>query len=137
MYHTIILAGNLGADPEMRYTPGGQAVTNLNVATNRTYTGSDGSQVKETTWFRVSVWGKQAENCNQYLKKGRPVLIEGRLIPDQTTGGPRIWHRQDGSAAASYEVNAVTVRFLPGRSDTESGLPYSEAGSATEDDIPF
>ena len=59
-YHTIIIVGNLGGDPEMRYTGSGTAVTNFNVATNRVYTGSDGNQVKETTWFRVSVWGKQS-----------------------------------------------------------------------------
>ena len=65
MYHTIIIVGNLGKDPEMRYTPSGQAVTNFNVATNRQYTASDGSPVKETIWFRVSTWGKTAETCNQ------------------------------------------------------------------------
>ena len=69
MYQTIIFAGNLGGDPEMRYTPSGQAVTNFSVATNRQYTASDGNQVKETTWFRVSAWGKLAETTNQYLRK--------------------------------------------------------------------
>ena len=96
MYHTIIIVGNLGKDPEMRYTPAGQAVTNFSVATSRQYTGSDGNQVKETIWFRVSAWGKQAETCNQYLKKGSKVLVEGRLTPDPSTGGPRLWQRQDG-----------------------------------------
>ena len=65
MYHTIIIVGNLGKDPEMRYTPSGQAVTSFNVATNRQYTGSDGNMVKETIWFRISVLGKQAESCSQ------------------------------------------------------------------------
>jgi len=138
MYHTIIVVGNLGRDPEMRYTPGGQAVTNFNVATNRQYTASDGTSVKETIWFRVSTWGRNAEICNQYLRKGSKVLVEGRLVPDQTTGGPRIWNRQDGTPAASYEVSANTVRFLSSRGEVEGELPYGEtAGAAEEDDIPF
>jgi single-strand DNA-binding protein len=122
----------------MRYTPSGQAVTNFNVATSRQYTGSDGNQVKETIWFRVSTWGKQAEICNQYLKKGSKVLIEGRLKPDQSTGGPRIWTRQDGTSAASYEVNANTVRFLSSRAEDESGYMAGESESLAEsEDIPF
>jgi len=138
MYHTIIIVGNLGRDPEMRYTSGGQAVTNFNVATNRQYTSSDGTSVKETIWFRISVWGKQAESCNTYLKKGSKVLIEGRLVPDQATGGPRIWNRQDGSPAAQYEISANTVRFLSSRGEVEGELPYGETpATAEEDDIPF
>jgi single-strand DNA-binding protein len=138
MYHTIILVGNLGRDPEMRYTPSGQAVTNLNVATNRQYTASDGNTVKETTWFRGSTWGKTAEICNQYLKKGSKVLIEGRLNPDPSTGGPRIWNRQDGSAAASFEITANTVRFLTSRAEMESGFQESEdVALEGPDDIPF
>src|SRR4030066_282814 len=121
MYHTIIIVGNLGRDPEMRYTPSGQAVTNFNVATNRQYTDSSGQQVKETIWFRVSTWGKQAETCNQYLKKGNKVLVEGRLVPDQATGGPRVWTRQDGTATASFEVSANTVGFLTSRGEAEAG----------------
>lgn len=137
MYHTILLVGNLGRDPEMRYTPSGQAVTSFNVATNRQYTGADGNQVKETTWFRVSTWGKQAETCNQYLKKGSKVLVEGRLNPDSATGGPRIWTRQDGSSGASFEVTANTVRFLSSRGEVESG-GFDAAGPAdSEEDIPF
>ena len=138
MYNTIIIVGNLGRDPEMRYTPSGQAVTNFNVATNRQYTASDGNTVKETTWFRVSTWGKNAEICNQYLKKGSKVLIEGRLNPDPSTGGPRIWNRQDGSAAASFEITANTVRFLTSRAEMESGFQESEeVGLEEPDDIPF
>ena len=86
MYHTIIIVGNLGKDPEMRYTPSGQAVTSFSVATSRQYTGQNGQKVKETIWFRVSAWGKQAETCNQYLRKGSKVLVEGRLTPDPSTG---------------------------------------------------
>ena len=88
MYHTIIIVGNVGKDPEMRYTPSGQAVTSFSVATNRQYTAGNGEQVKETIWFRVSTWGKTAEVCNQYVKKGSKVLVEGRLTPDKNTGGP-------------------------------------------------
>jgi single-strand DNA-binding protein len=139
MYHTIIIVGNLGRDPEMRYTPGGQAVTNISVATNRQYTGSDGNTVKETIWFRVSVWGKMAEVCNQYLRKGSKVLVEGRLVPDAATGGPRLWTRQDGTAASSYEISASTVRFLSSRGEAEGEMTVSEGGSAAgeEDNIPF
>lgn len=141
MYHTIIIVGNLGRDPEMRYTPSGQAVTNFNVATNRQYTDSAGQMVKETIWFRISVWGKQAETCNQYLKKGSKVLVEGRLIPDPKTGGPRIWQGQSGPGA-SFEVNANTVRFLSGRDETGEG-GYAPSGemmgqiSDSEGEIPF
>ena len=140
MYHTIILVGNLGRDPEMRYTPSGQAVTNFSVATNRQYTGSDGQLVKETIWFRVSTWGKTAESCNQFLKRGSKVLVEGRLIPDASTGGPRVWNRQDGTPSASFEVNAQTVRFLSTRGEVESfgGAPgESSEQSEQENDIPF
>ncbi len=140
MYHTIILVGNLGRDPEMRYTPSGQAVTNFSVATNRQYTGSDGQLVKETIWFRVSTWGKVAENCNQFLKRGSKVLVEGRLVPDANTGGPRVWKRQDGTPSASFEVSASTVRFLTARGEDESmAAPAGEGpGQPSEgDDIPF
>jgi single-strand DNA-binding protein len=138
MYHTIILVGNLGRDPEMRYTPSGQAVTNLNVASNRKYTTSDGNQVEETIWFRVSTWGKVAENCNQYLKKGSKVLIEGRLNPDPDTGSPRVFTRQDGSSGASFEVTAQTVKFLSSRTEDESGYTAGEAHAVSEpEDIPF
>lgn len=143
MFQTIILAGNLGRDPEMRYTPSGQAVTSFSVATNRQYTNNNGETVKETIWFRISAWGKQAETCNQYLKKGSKVLVEGRLTADATTGGPRIWTGQDGSPRASFEVSSQTVRFLSSRGETEGGLgstPTADEGTAPavdEGDIPF
>jgi single-strand DNA-binding protein len=141
MYHTIIIVGNLGKDPEMRYTPSGQAVTSFSVATNRKYTSSNGEQVNETIWFRVSAWGKTAEICNQYLKKGSKVLVEGRLTPDKNTGGPRIWQKQDGTSGASFEVTAGTVRFLTSRGDGDSGggMPGDggDFSAPAEDDIPF
>jgi single-strand DNA-binding protein len=143
MYQTIIIAGNVGRDPEMRYTPSGQAVTSFSVATNRQYTNNNGEQVKETIWFRVSAWGKTGETCNQYLKKGSKVLVEGRLTADPATGGPRIWKAQDGSSRASFEVSASTVRFLSSRSENEGSgagsAPAMEDGSAPmeNEDIPF
>jgi single-strand DNA-binding protein len=141
MFHKVILVGNLGRDPEMRYTPSGQAVTNLSVATNRKYTNSNGDTVEETVWFRVSVWGRQAEATNTYLSKGRQVLVEGRLVPDEN-GNPKTWTRQDGSAAASFEINAQTVRFLGGGQARDNG-DGAGAGEQPEtaveelDDIPF
>ena len=138
MFHTIIVVGNLGRDPEMRYTPSGQAVTNFSLATSRQYTDASGQQVKETIWFRVSAWGKQAETCNQYLKKGSKVLVEGRLIADASTGGPRLYPRQDGTSGSSFEISASTVRFLSSRGEVEEGAPFQgEAGSVDEENIPF
>lgn len=143
MFQTIILAGNLGRDPEMRYTPSGQAVTSFSVATNRQYTNNNGETVKETIWFRISVWGKMAETCNQYLKKGAKVLVEGRLTADAATGGPRIWSGQDGNPRASFEVSASTVRFLSSRGESEAGAGSAPLGEETpaaggdDGDIPF
>jgi single-strand DNA-binding protein len=102
------------------------------VATNRQYTTGNGEQVKETIWFRVTTWGKQAEICNQYVKKGMKVLVEGTLSPDKATGGPRIWNKSDGTAAASFEVNASTVRFLSGGEREQH-----EAQGAPEEELPF
>lgn len=142
MYHTIIIAGNVGKDPEMRYMPDGKAVTSFSVATNRQYTASNGEQVKETIWFRVATWGKTAEVCNQYVKKGSKVLVEGRLTADKNTGGPKIWTRQDGTTGASFEISASNVRFLSSRGENESG-PVAGGGGMdmaempAEDDIPF
>lgn len=138
MYHTIIIVGNLGRDPEMRYTPNGQAVTSFSVASSRQYTNQSGQKVKETIWFRVSAWGKQAETCNNFLHKGSKVLVEGRLTADPSTGGPRIWNRQDGTPGTSFEVSAATVRFLSSRGEGEGEfggdeVPESDAG----EDIPF
>ena len=137
-FQTIVIVGHLGRDPEMRFTPAGKAVTNFNLATNRQYADPDGQTVKETTWFRVSAWGKTAENCNQYLHKGSLVLVEGRLVCDPETGGPRLYPRQDGSPATSFEVSANTVRFLSGRE--EESEPENDGNGAAanqHDDIPF
>jgi len=138
MYQKTIIAGNLGGDPEMRYTQSGQAVTNSSVATNRQYTASDGQQVKETTWFRVSAWGRLAETCNQYLRRGSKVLVEGRLNADQVTGGPRIWTGQDGQPRSSFEITAETIRFLSTRQeDAEFQDAAPQGQHMDDDDIPF
>ncbi|MBG0784605.1 MAG: single-stranded DNA-binding protein [Anaerolineaceae bacterium] len=141
MYQQLTIVGYLGNDPVMRFTPGGQAVTSFSIATSRSYTNNAGQKVDETTWFRVSVWGAQAESCNQYLSKGRPVLVVGRLRPDPQSGGPRVFTRKDGTTGASYEVNAINVRFLPGgRGDTAGDLGQDMGdfeGGAEDDDIPF
>ena len=140
-FQTIILVGNCGRDPDMRYTPSGQAVTNLNVATNHTYTNNSGEKVKETTWFRVSIWGKQAEACNQHLRKGSKVLVEGRMTADKATGGPKIFTGNDGQPRASYEITAQTVRFLDSRSESPQepqATSYEQDSMLSPDyDIPF
>lgn len=134
MYQKLTIVGNLGRDPEMRYLQDGQAVTNLNVACNRRWNNQNtGEQQEETTWFRVSVWGRQAEACNQYLEKGRQVLIEGRLRPDPATGGPRLWTRQDGSVGASFEMTADRVQFLGSNGNGNGSEPDYEE----DDQIPF
>jgi single-strand DNA-binding protein len=145
MYQKLMIVGHLGRDPEMRYTPSGQAVTNFSVATSRKWTGSDGQQQEETVWFRVSVWGKQAESCNQYLSKGRLVLCEGRLTVDKETGGPRVWTDQNGAPRASYEMSAYEVKFLGGRDsggsgysgDASDGMDSAPGSDISEEEIPF
>ena len=136
-YQKIVIVGNLGRDPEMSYLPGnGQPVTNFSIATNCQYTASNGERVKETTWFRITAWGRQAETCNEYLRQGSQVLIEGRMNPDKETGGPRVWTRQDGTSGASYEITADRVVFL-GSKGNGSGYDSGSAPMMNEDDIPF
>ena len=139
MFQQLTIVGYLGNDPVMRYTPSGTAVTSFSVATSNSYTNNAGQKVDETTWFRVSVWGAQAESCSQYLSKGRPVLVIGRLKPDPQTGNPRTFQRKDGSMGASFEVNAQNVRFLPsgGGTGTYEADMGDEAGGAEDDEIPF
>ncbi|HID89454.1 MAG TPA: single-stranded DNA-binding protein [Anaerolineae bacterium] len=137
MYHRIIIAGHLGRDPEMRYTPNGTPVTTFTMASNRRWVDQQGQQQEETIWFRISTFGRLAETCNQYLSKGRAVLVEGRLRPDEG-GNPRIWVGNDGVARANFEVVATTVRFL-GR--TEEATPFEEREERPvvedEEEIPF
>lgn len=143
MYQKLVIVGNLGRDPEMRYMSDGTAVTNFSIATNRRWTDrQSGQPVNETTWFRVSVWGRQAESANQYLSKGRRVLVEGRLRPDDS-GNPRTYTGNDGVVRATYDVHAESVQFLGGRDDDGGGYTpndgnyQSSAPAQEEDDIPF
>ena len=131
MYHSVTLAGNLGGDPEMRYTPSGKAVTNFSVATSENWTGQDGEKHSKTIWWRVATWGKQAEVMNQYLKKGSKVLVVGTMNADDR-GNPRTFDGKNG-AQASYELTASTVKFLDSKGQT------SESHSSDDDDggIPF
>jgi len=122
----IILIGNVGGDPEMRYTPNGKAVTSFTVATNHRYNTASGETREETDWFRISAWGKQGEMCNQYLSKGRQVYVEGRLHA-------RNWEAQDGQMRTSLEVTADRVLFLGKR----TAAALSEEGDIEPEDIPF
>lgn len=149
MLHKVTVIGNLGNDPELRYTQNGTPVCNFSVAANRRWTNSDGSQGEETVWFRVSAWDKLGEVCNQYLEKGRQVYVEGRIQPDRTgdnPGGPRIWTDQNGQPRASFELRALTVKFLGDRdsADDAGGTPTQQnhGGGSSDDDfgpeeIPF
>jgi single-strand DNA-binding protein len=105
----VILIGNLGKKPELRYTPGGQAVANFTLATNERFGGKDGQPAQERTeWHRIVTWGRTAENCGQYLDKGRSVYVEGRL---QT----REWTDKEGQKRYTTEIVAQTVQFLGGK----------------------
>lgn len=146
MFHKVTVIGNLGGDPELKYMPNGDAVTSFSVATNRKWKNSDGTPGEETVWFRVTAWRKLAETCNTYLKKGKQVYIEGRLTPDKTTGGPRVWQANDGASKASYELQALEVKFLGtgggtgplSDSGSESGFSnHSSAIQQQEEEIPF
>ena len=112
MYHKIIIVGNLGSDPAMKYTTDGKAVATISVAAS--------NRKDETVWFRVTVWDKQAESCSQYLHKGSKVLVEGALKAD-ANGNPRVYQRDDGGWAASYEITASAVKFLSGKVEMETG----------------
>jgi len=101
----VILIGRLGQNPEVRYTPSGAAVANFSIATSESWMDKSGQKQERTEWHRIVVWGKTAENCNQYLTKGRQVYVEGRL---QT----RQWQDKDGQTKYTTEVQAQTVQFL-------------------------
>ena len=133
----VILVGNLGRDPELRYTAGGQPVTSFSVATNERWNDREGKPQERTEWHRIVVWGKQAENCANYLQKGRTVYIEGRL---QT----REWEDKEGQKRQTTEIVAQTVQFLdrregPSRGTTASAGPRDSDAppSGGSDDIPF
>jgi single-strand DNA-binding protein len=144
MYQRLTIIGNLGRDPEMRYLPDGTAVTNFSVATSRRWNDRQtGERQEETTWFRISTWGRQAELANEYLAKGRRVLIEGRLQADPDSGSPRLWTRQDGTVAASFEVRALNMQFLGGPAENGNrdadgvAAEVSSEEIAEADEIPF
>ena len=131
----VMIIGNVGRDPEMRYTPNGAAVTSFSVAVSRRWTSNDGQQQDETEWFNVVAWNKLAEVCNQYVTKGSSVFVEGRLRT-------RSWDGQDGQKHYRTEVVAFTVQFLgsPNRQPrpVEAGGHADEFGGDIEpDDIPF
>ena len=129
----VMIIGNLGSEPEMRYTPGGRPVTSFNVATNRRYTTADGERKEETEWFSVVCWGRLAEQCNQFLAKGRLVYIEGRLRM-------RTWEGQDGQKRSQNEIVADRVKFLDRQgaaASPEGKTEEGETGDLAPEDIPF
>ena len=117
----VMLIGNVGTDPEMRYTANGNAVTTVRMAVNRNYSGPDGERREETEWFSIVTWNKLAETCSQFLQKGRSAYVEGRL---QT----RSWEGQDGQRRFKTEVIANTVQFL----DKGQAAPMPENGGSAE-----
>ena len=135
----IIVIGNLGRDPEMRYTPNGQSVTSFSIASNRQYTTAAGESREETEWFNVSAWGRLGELCNQYLTKGRQVYVEGRLHS-------RSFEGRDGQRRFVNEINLTDVQFLgQGPAAREGGTPEGlDPGTETSgpdadevDNLPF
>ena len=136
MYQHIEIIGRLGKDTEMRFTPAGQKVTSFSVATDNQYTNQAGEKVKETTWFRVQVWGKMADACETYLAKGSLVMVAGRLVADKTTGGPKIYVKLDKSSSASFEINASVVKFLSTNTAKAEQEPTPFDGGSDEE-VPF
>ncbi|HLB59378.1 MAG TPA: single-stranded DNA-binding protein [Bdellovibrionota bacterium] len=114
----VIVVGNLGTDPEVRFTPSGAAVANFSVATSENWKDKSGQKQERTEWHRIVVWGKLAELCGEYLSKGRQVYVEGRL---QT----RNWEDKEGSKRYTTEVIAQTVQFLGSPGDRATGKSFS------------
>jgi single-strand DNA-binding protein len=137
MYQQITLIGNLGADPEMRYTPNGQPVTSFRMAVSRSWTGQDGQRQEKTVWFRVTAWRKLAETASQYLTKGSKVLVVGELED------PNAYIDKEGKPRASLEVTANTIRFLSTRGEAAAAGQMPSSGQADaphemhDEDIPF
>jgi single-strand DNA-binding protein len=132
--NVVVITGNLTRDPKLRHTEGGTAVCNLRVAVNGRRKNGNDEYVDKPNYFNVTVWGAQGERCNEYLAKGRPVAIEGRLD----------WKEQgEGEDHREYvQIIANTVQFLGGKPQDKDGVggeadPESEAGGGVEDDIPF
>jgi single-strand DNA-binding protein len=139
-FNKIILVGNLGRDPELRYTAQGTPVCTFSLATNERRKDRNGEMQDQTTWFRVTLWNRQAETASQYLQKGRQVYIEGRLRVEEYVD-------RDGKPRQSLEVTATDMQFIGGRVDDASaeraasasagGAPSEPAGDLSDDDIPF
>lgn len=106
--NTVILGGNLTRDPEVRYTPQGTAVAGFGLAVNRTFKTRDGEKKDEVCFIDIETWGRQAETCGEYLKKGSSVLVEGRLVQD-------IWENREGQKRSKHKVRALRVQFLGAR----------------------
>ena len=124
----VMLIGNLTRDPELRYIPSGQAVTTFTVAVNRTYNSQSGEKKEEVSFIRIVAWARLAEVCNEYLKKGSPVFVEGRLQS-------RNWEAQDGTKRSTVEVIAQSVQFLSrGPRQEETGEPAAEPPAFEESD---
>jgi single-strand DNA-binding protein len=129
----VMIIGNLGRDPEMRYTPAGRPVTTFSVATSRNWTTAEGERRSETEWFNIVAWGSLAEICSQYLKKGQQVYVEGRL---QT----RHWEDDQGNKRNATEVVAREMTMLSERrekTEGETGEPEESFPQSDEDDFPF
>ena len=139
MYQQITIIGFLGKDPDTRYTPEGETVANFPVATSKKFKGTDGQMLERTIWWKVSVFGKQAEACNTYLHKGSKAMVVGEMHADEH-GQPRLWKGSDGFMHASFELTASKVLFLSSKDETsETPAPDTTdapAGS-NDDDTPF
>jgi len=140
-FNKVILVGNLGRDPELRYTPQGTPVCSFSIATNeRRKDRATGENMDLTTWFRVTLWGRQAETASQYLVRGRSVYIEGRLRVEE-------WTDRDGKPRHTLEVHGTDMQFIGGQRETEGDRAARSQGGATtkpaepndlsDDDIPF
>lgn len=129
MYQQITLVGNVGQDPEMRYTPSGQAVTSFSVAVNKSWVNADGQRQEKTLWFKVTCWRKLAETVSEYVKKGSKVLVVGEVEE------ARPWTDRDGNQRASLEVTANTVRFLD--SKPQGSTEAQEQAPIDGEAIPF
>jgi single-strand DNA-binding protein len=130
----VMIIGNVGTEPEMRFTPNGNPVTSFRVATNRVYTTPEGERKRETEWFTIVAWNKLAEQCNQFLTKGRLVYAEGRLHT-------HAWEGQDGQRRSRSEIVANRVVFLDRReaasSSEEAVAEETDTGELEPEDIPF
>lgn len=128
-FNKVILLGNLTKDPELRYTPSGSSVCNFDLAVNRTYSTQAGEKKEEVCFITIVTWGKQAELCSQYLHKGRPVLVEGRLTQ-------RSWETQEGQRRTKHEVVAERVQFL-GKGKDQAPSEAESTPVESDDAVPF